>query len=521
MISFGSFQADLAAHFTLVQHRLQNAEQPVNDAVFHVYPGLSDTHGTVFILSVSEYIGTDVHPDGLYLLVPDNPGLENYQPNAPDWVMMTADNNVMALMQFAKNRLLRSQRLDTATLRLSQSLLKDDSVEELLRLGAELLGAPIFCSDNSTKVLFWSDRDRFLDIRDDELVGSITTHGFVTADLYDRYDYDNYLPFIAQSDTAFIRQAIPGKKRERIIAKLVINGMYFGWLVAVRVSGAFDETDCAIMDVIAQMVTMELEKQRTSLPYGFQENLLMELMSNQIQDSTEFWNRARCFNWNASDNYRLLIMDFTDRRSVQNEDRIALSMKKHLAMLFPETNIISLRNKLCMLLETDQIDATLSQMEPFVRYYHLDVGISACFHDIIDLPAQFEAVADLLSIGPKVQPGGHLFFYEVLAQYHLISEMVTRSSEQERYSPEFARLLAYDREHDTDYVETMRVYLQSRNVMAASKALHVHRNTMNYRLQKVEEIIGCGIDDGDVIYRMWLSLMLLDLAAQKEAVADR
>ena len=122
MISFGSFQADLAAHFTLVQHRLQNAEQPVNDAVFHVYPGLSETHGTVFILPVSEFIGISTHPTGLYLLVPDNAGMESYQPGVADWVMMTADNNVMALMQFAKNRLLRSQRLDTATLRLSQSL---------------------------------------------------------------------------------------------------------------------------------------------------------------------------------------------------------------------------------------------------------------------------------------------------------------------------------------------------------------------------------------------------------------
>ena len=78
----------------------------------------------------------------------------------------------------------------------------------------------------------------------------------------------------------------------------------------------------------------------------------MELMSSQISDRVEFWNRARCFNWTESDSYRLLVMDFRDRKALQDEDRIALSMKKHLAMLFPGVNIISLRNKLGMLLET-------------------------------------------------------------------------------------------------------------------------------------------------------------------------
>ena len=44
------------------------------------------------------------------------------------------------------------------------------------------------------------------------------------------------------------------------------------------------------------------------------------------------------------------------------------------------------------------------------------------------------------------------------------------------------RILAYDRSHDTDYVGTIRVYLRTLNVLTASRQLHIHRNTLIYRM---------------------------------------
>lgn len=519
MLSFQTLCSSLSSgSFSVADLSLTDPEQTVNDVMLHVYPGLFDSPGSVFVMPVSEFVSSDSHPAALYLLLPDRPELEQYRPPVNNWIMLRAGHDVMAALHFAKFCLNKSQRLDAATLKLSQSLLQDDSVEELLKIGAAELNAPLFCSDNSTKVLFWSDKDQLEALTDDELVQSITKYGFVTEELYDKYDYGSYLPEIAQSDSAFIRISSYQYKRDRIISKLIINGMYFGWLVAVRVDKPFTESDCEIMDVVCRMVTMELEKQRTSLPYGFQENLLMELMSNQISDKNEFWDRARCFNWTESDCYRLLIMDFKDRKSIQDEDRIALSMKKHLAMLFPDINIISVRNKLGMLLETDSIESTLDQLEPFIRYYKLEAAISSCFHDIMDFPNQFEAVSDLLNYGHDLKPGDSFFYYDELAQYHLLSRISTTFPDTECYSPEFAKLLGYDRQHDTDYIDTLRVFLLSRNVLTASKHLHVHRNTMNYRLQKIEEIIGCSLDERDVIYRMWLSMVLHQFNVQRESM---
>ena len=56
-------------------------------------------------------------------------------------------------------------------------------------------------------------------------------------------------------------------------------------------------------------------------------------------------------------------------------------------------------------------------------------------------------------------------------------------------------------------VETLEAYLREGGAgSAAAKALHIHRTTLYYRLDRVREITGLDLDDGDV--RMALQLGL-------------
>ena len=67
------------------------------------------------------------------------------------------------------------------------------------------------------------------------------------------------------------------------------------------------------------------------------------------------------------------------------------------------------------------------------------------------------------------------------------------------------RLITHDRRYNTDYVTTLRVYLDSFGDMrAAAKSLHLHPNSLRYRIKRLTEI--GGLDLGDPKLRLVLQL---------------
>jgi hypothetical protein len=59
-----------------------------------------------------------------------------------------------------------------------------------------------------------------------------------------------------------------------------------------------------------------------------------------------------------------------------------------------------------------------------------------------------------------------------------------------------AALRAHDSAHGSQYIDTLRAYLQSLgDVALASRAVHVHPNTLRYRLRRLSELIDLNLDD--------------------------
>jgi purine catabolism regulator len=56
-------------------------------------------------------------------------------------------------------------------------------------------------------------------------------------------------------------------------------------------------------------------------------------------------------------------------------------------------------------------------------------------------------------------------------------------------------LVAHDREHHADLVETLAVWLETRNMAEAARRLHVHYNTLKNRMERIEAIIGAVMTD--------------------------
>jgi DNA-binding PucR family transcriptional regulator len=81
-------------------------------------------------------------------------------------------------------------------------------------------------------------------------------------------------------------------------------------------------------------------------------------------------------------------------------------------------------------------------------------------------------------------------------------------SRAELTDPRLQALFDYDQERETALVDTLEEYLRRfGDVRAAAANLHIHPNTLRYRVRRAEEILGMSLDDPDS--RLLLQIQLL------------
>ncbi|WP_433556562.1 PucR family transcriptional regulator [Pseudonocardia xinjiangensis] len=84
------------------------------------------------------------------------------------------------------------------------------------------------------------------------------------------------------------------------------------------------------------------------------------------------------------------------------------------------------------------------------------------------------------------------------------------SARGDRPTGPVARLFAYDEQHNTNLVETLRAWLEAfGDVVAASAAVYVHPNTFRYRLRRLTEVGGIDLTDPEARFAAMLQLRVV------------
>ena len=72
-------------------------------------------------------------------------------------------------------------------------------------------------------------------------------------------------------------------------------------------------------------------------------------------------------------------------------------------------------------------------------------------------------------------------------------------------------LLEYDREHNSDLVETLRLYLKHNGSYAKiAEELYIHKNTILYRMGKIKELLDTTLEDGEERLKLFLAITIVN-----------
>jgi len=112
-----------------------------------------------------------------------------------------------------------------------------------------------------------------------------------------------------------------------------------------------------------------------------------------------------------------------------------------------------------------------------------------------------------LTIGRRLNGPGNVTYFEKLGVYRLIYA-AEQLPELRTFQDEALGLLVdYDQSHNAELIRTLEAFFAANcSPKEAATLLHVHRNTVLYRLERIGEITGLDLNASDVRLRLHLAL---------------
>ncbi len=177
-------------------------------------------------------------------------------------------------------------------------------------------------------------------------------------------------------------------------------------------------------------------------------------------------------------------------------------------------------NKLYVLLYALDGKSRLEPPEDVVNIFaslNSHMGMSDRFTDIMQFDACRKQAEAALELGKLLRSSDCVYAigdYRFPAVMHSIVKYVDAD---DIHPPGIAILGEYDRNYGTEYLITLERYvLLSRNAKAAREALGIHRNTLLYRLQKIKEMLGISLEDGNTFAHYYISFYIANMLRIRE-----
>lgn len=259
---------------------------------------------------------------------------------------------------------------------------------------------------------------------------------------------------------------------------------------------------------------------------SFQEHFVYDLLYHKFESQKVMIKQAKSWGWNLEIPHHLLLIhiDVSDdlisnmdwlnemvflieeNKSEIEEPLIVFPFQDQIVVLLEDgkdcTN--SERNN-CVLVAAKQIAKII---EKHISHCQISIGIGKWYRDTTFLNKSYQEAAQALQFGKTWFENRTIFHINDLGVLRLLVHI-----HQEilfDYCQEYLSvLLDSDRQHGTDFIHTLKVYIQHQGIISeVSEALFVHPNTLRNRIKKIEELTGINLQDPEDFMNLMVALKL-------------
>lgn len=377
---------------------------------------------------------------------------------------------------------------------------EENGLQQLIDLGEQMLDYPIHLVDLNGNILAESEKCEDAEIRRqwqrDYKNGALSISHSI---LPDGSNYEKFLEWMGRS------KAFEMESGSRcIVTYIYINEIAQAILYVQQTDQPFGLHHLQIADVLCKVVTQSIHLSNNSLNLQVNALILSNLLEGNEADP-EVCSQLTNYSWSMP--WYLLIVKRTEDIS-----NIRLMSKFRMPDIVVMSTIY--RDNIVMVIGGENLERFVSHLQSVQSVAKsFSVGVSLPFSSWNNLDKIYRQAEFALE---HTTGSTDIAYCNDYAFEHLVGILNQYDKELTLCHPAIKILSVYDEKNQSDYLETLRQYvLNNRNLAATASALHLHRNSLLYRIKRISELIGSELTDPDEIMFIYLSFKLKQYASEE------
>ena len=268
----------------------------------------------------------------------------------------------------------------------------------------------------------------------------------------------------------------------RRFAPLVSAGVRLGCLICVDTDGHLEKIPPQTWELVEHILSKQMfvEASHQDKPFETAEDILMHLLDGGFSSAAHFQLQASGTYLADFHPRAFALIDLETYHSAYMGKR---HLKEELEAQIPDSHPFLYKGDVFLFLHREGDSNIFSEL---AEEFQLKILISAPVGDLFTLPQLYRTAREALELMKDARFHGEA----VCTAQQLRTPLLLKNLEGrgDLVSPELRRLAVHDREKGTQYCETLYHYLTCcHSLIKTSDALYTHRNTVLYRIRRLQE----------------------------------
>ena len=413
------------------------------------------------------------------------------------------------LLNFVLESLTEIQKITAGMHILVNALFSGNGLQYLIDTATDLFGNPIYVIDLQYKYLSMS-------------AGIMPENMFFNQESSTDYIGERGIQYISKNklDEKVQRTSHAYYHFNELIQKgmlidtVEIQGIVVGHVMMLESEHAFYDFDKEFFHRFSKLISMELQKDSSfrrnkGVMYSY---FLIDLIKHPGKNTNGSRKRLKVMGYNPKETFYIIAIPTVGYSTSDLKMEVILEQMRFLLsgsiyVIYENTIVFLISRSLNQHLS----DYEMHQLELYLKANSLKAGISNFYRDLEDTSYFYQQAVSAVLLGIKLDASSSIYYFSDYYLYKMLETMEKEDPQiQFLIQPGLMKLYLYDQEHGTDFMDTIIEFLKHPGHPASiADALHIHKNTLLYRMGKIKQITDCSFTEGEEFMNYNLSVKIM------------